>query len=89
MDWTLKANMVSGLFLCAALTSRRRGHTPFVYAGAEAFHTGARRLSRTQAVLGRVIPRGWVPMSGIKYGVSKGSPTTPHSIDDPPRTPHF
>jgi len=30
MDWTMKDNMVNGLFFCATLTSRRRGHTPFV-----------------------------------------------------------
>ena len=29
---------------------------------------GQRRLSRTQAVLGRVIPGWWVPMSGMKMG---------------------
>jgi len=32
--------MVDGLF-CATLTGRRRGHTPFVQAGAETSETGA------------------------------------------------
>jgi len=32
MDWTLKNNMVDGLFFCATLTGRRGGHTPFVQA---------------------------------------------------------
>jgi len=30
MDWTLEDNMVDGLFFCAKLTSRRRGHASFV-----------------------------------------------------------
>jgi len=41
MDWTLEDNMVDGLFFCATLTGRRRGHTPFVQAGAEMSDTGA------------------------------------------------
>ena len=48
-----------------------------------------RRFSRTQALLGRVIPgvdecRCW----GWKGGVLCGCPPTPHSIGDPPRAPH-
>jgi len=35
MDWTLEDNIVDGLFICATLTCRREGHTPFVEAGAE------------------------------------------------------
>jgi len=31
MDWTLEDNMVDGLFFCATLTSRRRGHTHLWY----------------------------------------------------------
>jgi len=30
MNSTVKDHMVSGLFFCATLTGRRRGHTPFV-----------------------------------------------------------
>jgi len=41
MDWTLEDNMVDGLFFCAALTGRRRGHTPFVQVGAETSDTNA------------------------------------------------
>jgi len=41
MDWTLEDDMVDGLFFCATLTSRRRGHTLFVQAGAETSDTGA------------------------------------------------
>jgi len=59
MDWTLEDNMVDGLFFCATLTSYRGGHTPFVQAGAETSDTAVRRLlSRTRALLGRVIPGG-------------------------------
>jgi len=39
MDWTLEDDMVDGLFFCATLTGRRRGHTTFVQAGAEASDT--------------------------------------------------
>ena len=47
-----------------------------------------RRLNRTQALLGRVIPGVCVPVSGIKSGVLWGCPTTPRSIDDPPTALH-
>ena len=33
--------MVDGLFFCATLTGRRRGHIPFVQAGVETPDTGA------------------------------------------------
>jgi len=65
MIWTVEDDMVDGLF-CATLTGRRRGHAPFVQAGAETSDTGAGRLSRTQAFLGRVIAGVCVPVSGIK-----------------------
>jgi len=59
MDWTFKGNTVDGLFFCATLTGRRRGHTPFVQAGVETSDTGAEavkpRCSRKN------IPGGWVP----------------------------
>jgi len=41
MDWTMEDNMVDGLFFCATLTGLRRGHTPFVQAGAETSDTSA------------------------------------------------
>jgi len=40
MDWTLEDNMIDGLFFCATLTGRRRGHALFVQAGAETSDTG-------------------------------------------------
>ena len=39
MDWTVEDDMADGL-LCATLTGRRGGHTPFVQAGAETSNTG-------------------------------------------------
>jgi len=42
MDWALEGNMVDGLFLCATLTGRRRGHTPFVQTRAETPDTDAK-----------------------------------------------
>jgi len=47
-----------------------------------------RRLSRTQAVLGRVIPGVCVPVSGIEVRSLVGCPPTQHSIGDPPNAPH-
>ena len=52
------------LFFCATLTGHRGGHTSLVQAGAETSDTSA--VKPYQALLGRVIPVGWVPMSEIK-----------------------
>jgi len=41
MDWTVKDNIAKGLFPCATFTRRRKGHTPYVLAGAEMSDTGA------------------------------------------------
>ena len=46
-----------------------------------------RRLSRTNALLGRVIPRGGCRCRGWKCGVLQGHPPTPHSIGDQPSAP--
>jgi len=45
MDWKLEDNMAGGLFLCATLTGRRGGHTPFVQARAETSDTADLRCS--------------------------------------------
>jgi len=58
MDWTLEDNMVDGLFFCATLTGRRGGYTPFVQQERKRPTPVRRWLSRTQALLGRVIPGG-------------------------------
>jgi len=50
--------MVNGLFFCATLTSRRRGHNPFMWAGAETSDTGATAVKPNHAVLGRAILGG-------------------------------
>ena len=57
--------MVDGLFFCATLTGRRGGHIPFVQAGEETSNTGAEAVEPDQTLLGRVIPRGCVLVSGI------------------------
>ena len=41
MDWTLKEDMVGGLFHCATLTGGRGCHTAFVQVGTETPDTGA------------------------------------------------
>ena len=43
MDWTLE-DMVDGLFFCATLTGRSRGHSPFVQVGAKTSDTGAEEV---------------------------------------------
>jgi len=40
--------MVDGFFLCAALTSRRVGHTPFIQAGTETSDTGEEAVKMDQ-----------------------------------------
>jgi len=47
-----------------------------------------RRLSRTQALLGRVTPGGGWRCWGWECGVLWACPPTPHSIGDPPTAPH-
>jgi len=44
--------MVGRLFFCATLASGRRGHTPFVQAGAETSDTGAEAVKPTLFVAG-------------------------------------
>jgi len=66
MDWTLEDNMVNGLFFCATLTGRKEA-IPHLYKQEQKRLTSVRRrLSQTQACLGRVIPGVCVPVSGIK-----------------------
>jgi len=62
MDRTMKDNLVNGPYLCAPLTIRRRGHTPFVQKGAETSDTGA----EPKMFFSRAIQEGLVPMSGMK-----------------------
>jgi len=66
MDWTLEDDMVDGLIFCATLTGRRGG-IPHLHKQERKRPTPVRRrLSRTQALLGRVIPGVCVLVSGIK-----------------------
>ena len=44
MDWTLKDNMVDGLFFCTTLTGCRWGHIPFVQIGAKTSDTSAEAI---------------------------------------------
>jgi len=67
MDWTLEDDMVDGLFFCATLTGCRGGHTPFAQAMQKCLTPG-----RTQALLGRVIPGVFVPVSEIEVRILVG-----------------
>jgi len=66
IDWILEDNMVDGLFFCATLTGCRGGHTPFVQAGEETSDTGVEAVKPDPRCSWEVIPRGWVPVSGMK-----------------------
>ena len=71
MDWTLEDNVVNGLFFCATLKGRRGGHNPFVQIRAKHLTPVQRRLRRTYAVLGGVIPGGcrcWGWKCGVLWG---------------------
>jgi len=65
MDRTMKDNLVNGPYLCAPLTIRRRGHTPFVQKGAETSDTGA----EPKMFLAGPFKKGWCLCRGWKYGV--------------------
>jgi len=59
MEWTMKDNMVNGLFCSATLTSRRRGHTHLC-------KQERSRLNWTHAVLVGAITGGLLLVSGMK-----------------------
>ena len=62
---------------------------PRMYKQERKIPTPVRRgLNRTQALLGRVTPGGWVRVSGMKMRSLVGFPSTPHPIVDPPSAPH-
>jgi len=63
LNWTMNANMVSGLLFYTTVTSRRWRHLPLMQAGAETFDTGTEALNLIHAVLGREMSSGWVSMS--------------------------
>jgi len=68
MDWSVKDNMVKGMFFCATLTNRR-GDLSYLYKQERKRPTPMRRRSsRTQAVLEMVIQGRWMPVSGKKVG---------------------
>jgi len=89
IDWTLKNNMVDGLFFCATLTGRKGGHTPFVQAGAETSDIGAEAVEPDPGCSWRVIP-------GVGAGVgdeNAESCETVHPLHiplviNPPTAPH-
>jgi len=84
MDWTVKDNMVNGLFFCATLTSHR-WVIPHMCKQERKHQTPARRrLSLTHAVLGRVIPGGLGVDVGAQFSsfqfISASWPSTKYFI---------
>jgi len=65
MDWTLKDNMVDGLFFCATLTGRRAGYNPFVQRKAEKLDAGAEVFKSDPGSFWEGHSR-WLPVSGMK-----------------------
>ena len=68
-------DVVDGLVFSTTLTGRRGGHTPIVQADKPERKRPTsvrRRLSRTQALLERVIPGLCVPASAIKMWILVG-----------------
>jgi len=61
--------MVDGLFFCATLTGRKEAIPHLCKQERKRPTPVRRRLSRAHAVLGRVIPGGWVPVSRMKVRV--------------------
>jgi len=71
MDWTW-----STVCLSAPHSQAAEEAIPLLYKQEWKRRTPVRRrLSRTQALLGRIIPGGWVPVSGIKVRRLVGLPT--------------
>jgi len=72
--------MVDGLFICATLTDRRGGHTPFVQAGAETSDNGAEAVKPDPSCSWEGDSRGvGYRCLEIKCGVLWGCPpTAPH-----------
>ena len=66
MEWTVEDNMVDGLFFCATFTGRRRGHTPFVQAGAETSDTGAEAVELDPGSSWEGHSGGCVLVSGVE-----------------------
>jgi len=60
--------MVDGLFFCATLTGRRRGHTPLVQAGAKASDTGPEAV--------KLAPRCSCPGNSGRVGAGVGDAST-------------
>jgi len=66
VNWTVNDNMVNGLFLCATLTSCRRGHTRLVGAGEKTSDTGVEAVKRNPCCSWQGHSRRWMPMSEMK-----------------------
>ena len=80
MDWTLEDNMST---VCSSAPHLQAAEEaiPHLYKQERKRPTPVRRrLSRTQALVGRVIPVGECRCRGWKCGVLGGGPSTPHSI---------
>ena len=86
IDWALQDNMMDGLFFCASLTGCRKGHTICVS-----------RSGKVRHRWGGIKPEPRCSWQGHSRRVGADestesrsvASTTPHSIGDPPREPHF
>jgi len=95
MDWTLEDNMVDGLFFCATLEDNMVDGLFFcvllrllVQQERKRLIPVWRRLSRTQALLGRVTPGMGVCVGDVNAESCEVVCPLPHSIGDPPSAAH-
>jgi len=58
--------MLDGLFVCTTLKQVAEGGVPLLCEQERKRTPVRKRLSRTQAVLGRAIPEGWLLVLGMK-----------------------
>jgi len=91
MDWTMKDSMVNVLFFCATLTSHSRGHTLFMYTGAETSDISAEAVKLHPCCSWQAHSRrvGADVRDESKESCSVLSPTTPNPTSDLARTMHF
>ena len=91
MDWTVENNMVNGQRSVRLRHTHRPQKGPYpvsVSRNGNVRHRCGGGYAGHTLLLARPFQEGGCRCQGWKYGVSYCSPTTPHSIGDPPRAQH-
>jgi len=66
MHWTMKDNSGQRSILVRHTHKPKKGTCSIRVGRSGNVRHGAKAVSRTNVVIGRAIPAGWVPMSGMK-----------------------